>query len=131
MSSRLDVKHERILRSLLKLPDNRRCADCDTLVRLMGRACLLAKNVGRRPATAALLAPFCAGQGGGSAGQPVDRVGQPGWAVGGGKVAACLLRRLIGLVARPHDRPTLTTQGPQYVVTDFNVFVCTVCSGVQ
>lgn len=33
MSSRQDVKHERILRALLKLPDNRRCADCDTLVR--------------------------------------------------------------------------------------------------
>ena len=26
-------KHERTLRALLKLPDNRRCADCDTLVR--------------------------------------------------------------------------------------------------
>lgn len=33
MGSRLDVKHERTLRALLKLPDNRRCADCDTLVR--------------------------------------------------------------------------------------------------
>jgi len=32
MAARLDAKHERILRALLKLPDNRRCADCDTLV---------------------------------------------------------------------------------------------------
>lgn len=24
-----------------------------------------------------------------------------------------------------------TPQGPQYVVTNFNIFVCTVCSGVQ
>lgn len=33
MGARLDAKYERTLRALLKLPDNRRCADCDTLVR--------------------------------------------------------------------------------------------------
>ena len=32
MASRLDAKHERILRALLKQADNRRCADCETLV---------------------------------------------------------------------------------------------------
>jgi len=32
MTSRQDAKHERALKALLKLPDNRRCADCDTLV---------------------------------------------------------------------------------------------------
>ena len=32
MASRLDTKHERILRALLKQADNRRCADCETLV---------------------------------------------------------------------------------------------------
>jgi len=25
----------------------------------------------------------------------------------------------------------IKNQGPQYVVTNFNIFVCTVCSGVQ
>ena len=31
-AARQDAKHERALKALLKLPDNRRCADCDTLV---------------------------------------------------------------------------------------------------
>lgn len=28
----LDAKHEKILKALLRLPDNRKCAVCDTLV---------------------------------------------------------------------------------------------------
>lgn len=36
-SARQDAKHERALKALLKLPDNRRCAVCDTLVRNRGR----------------------------------------------------------------------------------------------
>lgn len=32
-SARQDAKHERALKALLKLEDNRKCADCDTLVR--------------------------------------------------------------------------------------------------
>ena len=32
-SSKLDAKHERMLKALLKLPDNRRCAVCESLVR--------------------------------------------------------------------------------------------------
>lgn len=29
---KLEAKHEKILKDLVKLPDNRRCADCDSLV---------------------------------------------------------------------------------------------------
>lgn len=43
-SSKLDAKHERTLKALLKLPDNRRCAVCESLVSglhrvLAGRVC--------------------------------------------------------------------------------------------
>jgi predicted transcriptional regulator len=31
----------------------------------------------------------------------------------------------------PHHALPSCLQGPQYVVSSFNVFVCTVCSGVQ
>ena len=30
----LEAKHEKILKALLRLPENKRCAVCDTLVRL-------------------------------------------------------------------------------------------------
>lgn len=35
MQKNLDAKHDKILKSLLRLPDNRRCAVCDTLVRTL------------------------------------------------------------------------------------------------
>jgi hypothetical protein len=38
---------------------------------------------------------------------------------------------LTALSPRPPSHPHSFSQGPQYVVTDFNIFVCTVCSGVQ
>ena len=33
MQKNLDAKHDKILKSLLRFPDNRRCAVCDSLVR--------------------------------------------------------------------------------------------------
>ncbi len=77
-SSKLDAKHERTLRTLLKQPDNRRCAVCETLVRA-------------RPLR--------------------SRTPRPTRAL------------------RP--RPSARAQGPQYVVINFSIFVCTNCSGVQ
>lgn len=35
----LDAKHEKILKALLRLPENKRCAVCDTLVRFLGLLC--------------------------------------------------------------------------------------------
>ncbi len=77
-SSKLDAKHERTLRTLLKQPDNRRCAVCETLVRTRPRR-------SRTPRPTRALRP-------------------------------CQSAR---------------AQGPQYVVINFSMFVCTNCSGVQ
>lgn len=74
-------KSEARLKALLKQGANKRCINCDSLVRRQ-------------------------------AGLPVRD--------------SPILRRLA------LDRPLPSClQGPQYVVSSFNVFVCTVCSGVQ
>lgn len=80
MSSREQQKAEKRLKDLLKLPDNKRCVNCEAQV-----------HNGTIHASASLAA--CT----------------TGW-------PSC---------------PILVLQGPQYAITDFNIFVCTVCSGVQ
>lgn len=44
MGSRLDAKQEKKIKELLRLPDNRRCVNCDSLVR---NALCSAENGGR------------------------------------------------------------------------------------
>lgn len=85
--SRDAKKAEQRLKALLKEPANKRCVNCDSLVR---------------------------------GGAP--RPGQPG---------AAPAARCPDPLARCPPSPPPPPQGPQYVVSNYNVFVCTVCSGVQ
>ena len=134
-SARQDAKHERALKALLKLPDNRRCAVCDTLVRNRGR------ERGRGALAPLARAKWRAGNGATGTGRR--------WALQC-LVAACarVRERERPAPAPPrcpfvlstlsphapvhtHTTTLIHSQGPQYVVTDYNIFVCAVCSGVQ
>ena len=86
-------KLEAKLKALVKAGANRRCVNCDSVVRRPGE---------------------------GEAGAMRRRGSGP--AGGGPAISGC----------PPPDHPRRRLpQGPQYVVCSFNVFVCTVCSGVQ
>ena len=81
MSKALESKHDKILKSLLRQPDNKRCINCETLV------C-------DSPARLAI-----------------------------GFTIIWWINFTFADFAN--------VQGPQYAVSDLQIFVCTICSGVQ
>ena len=163
-------KHERILRALLKLPDNRRCADCDTLVRKLERWASMFfffcddDDVHRArfslPFGLSHLVGLLSFRFEGVAETSLESAAWLEWRPRPSKQPARRKRSR----KRERRRPSLSSfsatscvelnlffffllllfffqkkkkkkphhhQGPQYVVTNFNIFVCTVCSGVQ
>jgi len=127
-AARQDAKHERALKALLKLPDNRRCADCDTLVR-RGNGGRGRETWSARARQAGCTGYWC---------EPRMKVACPRPCTPVARAVLLSPRCASAVPLRlclPHASHALPSpsrpQGPQYVVTDFNIFVCAVCSGVQ